>query len=94
MFLQPLYKMLLINILFQSTSPSHSVNANVQSVLHMMKHKNLRLCDRASAQQKSASESQRDRRRPSSSPSKAVSTLGSLSEILLALQDELGQMSL
>ncbi|XP_057209074.1 centrosomal protein CEP57L1 isoform X2 [Triplophysa rosa] len=76
-----------------STSPSHSVNANVQGVLHMMKHRNLRLCERVSAQQKSASESQRDQCRPPSSPSKAVSTLGSLSEILLALQDELGQMS-
>lgn len=86
--------MFLINILFQSTSPSHSVNANVQGVLHMMKHRNLRLCERVSAQQKSASESQRDQCRPPSSPRKSVSTLGSLSEILLALQDELGQMSL
>ncbi|KAA0708522.1 Centrosomal protein cep57l1 [Triplophysa tibetana] len=77
-----------------STSPSHSVNANVQGVLHMMKHRNLRLCERVSAQQKSASESQRDRCRPPSSPRKSDSTLGSLSEILLALQDELGQMSL
>lgn len=76
-----------------STSPSHSVNANVQSVLHMIKHRNPRLCERASTLQKSASESERDQRRPSSSPSKAASTLGSLSEILLALQDELGQMS-
>ncbi|XP_016330542.1 centrosomal protein cep57l1-like [Sinocyclocheilus anshuiensis] len=73
-----------------ATSPSHSVNANVQSVLHLMKHRNPQLCERVSALQKSVSENQR---RPPSSPSKAASTLGSLSDLLLALQDELGQMS-
>ncbi|XP_068071517.1 centrosomal protein CEP57L1 isoform X2 [Danio rerio] len=76
-----------------STSPSHSVNANVQSVLHMMKHRNPRLCERVSALQKSSSEKQRTHHRPPSSPSRSASTLGSLSELLLALQDELGQMS-
>ncbi|XP_077076203.1 centrosomal protein CEP57L1 [Siphateles boraxobius] len=76
-----------------STSPSHSVNANVQSVLHMMKHRNPRLCERVSALHKSGSENQRVHRRPASSPSKTASTMGSLSELLLALQDELGQMS-
>ncbi|XP_056337386.1 centrosomal protein CEP57L1 isoform X4 [Danio aesculapii] len=76
-----------------STSPSHSVNANVQSVLHMMKHRNPRLCERMSALQKSSSEKQRTHHRPPSSPSRSASTLGSLSELLLALQDELGQMS-
>lgn len=80
--------------LSQSTSPSHSVNANVQSVLHLMKHRNPRLCERVSALQKSVSENQQTQRRPPSSPSKATSTLGSLSDLLLALQDELGQMSL
>ncbi|XP_043075013.1 centrosomal protein CEP57L1 isoform X2 [Puntigrus tetrazona] len=76
-----------------STSPSHSVNANVQSVLHMMKHRNPQLCERVSALQKSVSENQQTQRRPPSPPSKAASTLGGLSDILLALQDELGQMS-
>ncbi|XP_067240115.1 centrosomal protein CEP57L1 isoform X2 [Chanodichthys erythropterus] len=76
-----------------STSPSHSVNANVQSVLHMMKHRNPRLCERVSALQKSCPQNQRVHRRPLSSPSKAASALGSLSELLLDLQDELGQMS-
>lgn len=76
-----------------STSPSHSVNANVQSVLHMMKHRNPRLCERVSALHKSVSENQRVHRRPPSSPGMAASTMGSLSELLLALQDELGQMS-
>ncbi|XP_073673169.1 centrosomal protein CEP57L1 [Garra rufa] len=76
-----------------STSPSHSVNANVQSVLHLMKHRNPRLCERVSALQKSVSENQRAQRRPPSSPSRASSSLGSLSDLLLALQDELGQMS-
>ncbi|XP_067273743.1 centrosomal protein CEP57L1 isoform X4 [Pseudorasbora parva] len=77
----------------ESTSPSHSVNANVQSVLHMMKHRNPQLCERVSALQKSGSENQRVHRSPPSSPSKAASTMGSLSELLLSLQDELGQMS-
>ncbi|RXN06271.1 centrosomal cep57l1-like isoform X1 [Labeo rohita] len=77
-----------------STSPSHSVNANVQSVLHLMKHRNPRLCERVTALQKSVSENQRAQRRPPSSPSRAAASLGSLSDLLLALQDELGQMSL
>ncbi|XP_042603333.1 centrosomal protein cep57l1-like isoform X3 [Cyprinus carpio] len=76
-----------------STSPSHSVNANVQSVLHLMKHRNPQLCDRVSALQKSVSENQQAQRRPRSSSSKAASTLGSLSDLLVTLQDELGQMS-
>ncbi|KAK7132932.1 hypothetical protein R3I94_014977 [Phoxinus phoxinus] len=76
-----------------STSPSHSVNANVQSVLHMMKHRNPRLCERVSALHKSGSGNQRVHRRPPSSPSRAASTAGGLSELLLALQDELGRMS-
>ncbi|XP_016150898.1 centrosomal protein cep57l1-like isoform X6 [Sinocyclocheilus grahami] len=76
-----------------STSPSHSVNANVQSVLHLMKHRNPRLCERVGALQKSGSENQWAERRPPSSPSRAAPALGNLSDLLLALQDELGQMS-
>ncbi|XP_051510260.1 centrosomal protein cep57l1-like isoform X2 [Myxocyprinus asiaticus] len=76
-----------------STSPSHSVNVNVQSVLHIMKHRNPRLCERVSALQKLGSENHQAQHRPPSSLSKAASALGSISEILLALQDELGQMS-
>uniref|UniRef100_A0A3Q3XBU5 Centrosomal protein 57kDa-like protein 1 n=1 Tax=Mola mola TaxID=94237 RepID=A0A3Q3XBU5_MOLML len=59
-----------------STSPSHSVHANVQSILHMMKHHQPQLCERVTALHRSAEQS-----------------LGSLSDLLLALQDELGQMS-
>ncbi|XP_051510261.1 centrosomal protein cep57l1-like isoform X3 [Myxocyprinus asiaticus] len=77
----------------KSTSPSHSVNVNVQSVLHIMKHRNPRLCERVSALQKLGSENHQAQHRPPSSLSKAASALGSISEILLALQDELGQMS-
>ncbi|XP_016391455.1 centrosomal protein cep57l1-like isoform X2 [Sinocyclocheilus rhinocerous] len=76
-----------------STSPSHSVNANVQSVLHLMKHRNPRLCERVSALQKSGSENHWAECRPPSSPSRAAPALGNLSDLLLALQDELGQMS-
>ncbi|XP_051955068.1 centrosomal protein CEP57L1 isoform X3 [Xyrauchen texanus] len=72
-----------------STSPSHSVNVNVQSVLHIMKHRNPRRC----ALQKSGSEKHQAQHRPPSTLSNAASTLGSISEVLLALQDELGQMS-
>ncbi|XP_051955067.1 centrosomal protein CEP57L1 isoform X2 [Xyrauchen texanus] len=73
----------------KSTSPSHSVNVNVQSVLHIMKHRNPRRC----ALQKSGSEKHQAQHRPPSTLSNAASTLGSISEVLLALQDELGQMS-
>uniref|UniRef100_A0A3Q3X3S2 Centrosomal protein 57kDa-like protein 1 n=1 Tax=Mola mola TaxID=94237 RepID=A0A3Q3X3S2_MOLML len=39
----------------QSTSPSHSVHANVQSILHMMKHHQPQLCERVTALHRSVS---------------------------------------
>ncbi|XP_029592919.1 centrosomal protein CEP57L1 isoform X2 [Salmo trutta] len=81
-----------------STSPSHSVHANMQSVLHMMKHHQPHLCERVRSLRRSGSAGARRalHRAPSTStspPGLAGPALGSLSELLLALQDELGQMS-
>ncbi|XP_038818691.1 centrosomal protein CEP57L1 isoform X4 [Salvelinus namaycush] len=81
-----------------STSPSHSVHANMQSVLHMMKHHQPHLCERVRSLRRSGSAGARRalHRAPStntSPPGPAGPALGSLSELLLALQDELGQMS-
>lgn len=89
----------------QSTSPSHSVHANVQSILHMMKHHQPQLCKRIGALNRSEDgirkNLQKDFPLSSSSPHERDAEmeqkhqpLGSLSDLLLALQDELGQMSL
>ncbi|XP_070782104.1 centrosomal protein CEP57L1 [Enoplosus armatus] len=87
-----------------STSPSHSVHANIQSILHMMKHHQPQLCERVSSLhrsgcgakkslQKDFSPSSTTSHKPDSEPKQADQSLGSLSDLLLALQDELGQMS-
>ncbi|XP_039980439.1 centrosomal protein CEP57L1 [Xiphias gladius] len=87
-----------------SISPSHSVHANVQSILHMMKHHQPQLCERVSALHRSGcgakkslrkdfSPSSTAFRKPDSLPEQADPSLSSLSDLLLALQDELGQMS-
>ncbi|XP_007255729.3 centrosomal protein CEP57L1 isoform X1 [Astyanax mexicanus] len=77
-----------------STSPSHSVNANVQSVLHLMKTRQPRLCEKVRGLQ-SRTEPPYNRKSLHQAPpsSDGAPALGSLSELLLALQDELGQMS-
>ncbi|KAM6915027.1 centrosomal protein CEP57L1 [Xenentodon cancila] len=85
-----------------STSPSHSVHANVQTILHMMKHHQPQLCDRVSALHRSGRGAKKSLhkefstsftafQKPASPP--VDQSLGSLSDLLLALQDELGQMS-
>lgn len=87
-----------------STSPSHSVHANVQGILHMMKHHQPQLCERVGALhkpscgakkclQKNFPQSNITVQRRHSEHSDAEESLGSLSDLLLALQDELGQMS-
>ncbi|KAJ8275228.1 hypothetical protein COCON_G00098530 [Conger conger] len=69
-----------------STGPSHSVSANVQSVLHTLKHHHPQLCDRVQlCLRRAGPEAPRG---PRKGPA-----LGNLSELLLALQDELGLMS-
>uniref|UniRef100_A0A672YXR0 Cep57 centrosome microtubule-binding domain-containing protein n=1 Tax=Sphaeramia orbicularis TaxID=375764 RepID=A0A672YXR0_9TELE len=87
----------------QSTSPSHSVHANVQSILHMMKHHQPQLCERVSALHRSGCTAKKSLQKdfcPSSiafqkphSEEEEEQSVGSLSDLLLALQDELGQMS-
>uniref|UniRef100_UPI0037E776F1 centrosomal protein CEP57L1 n=1 Tax=Semicossyphus pulcher TaxID=241346 RepID=UPI0037E776F1 len=87
-----------------STSPSHSVHANVQSILHMMKHHQPQLCERVSSLHKSGAGVKKSLQKhfapsattfdkPDREPRQAEQPLGSLSDLLLALQDELGQMS-
>lgn len=87
-----------------STSPSHSVHANMQSILHMMKHHQPQLCQRVSALHRSGHGVRKNLQKafPASSScpreldgefEQRHQPLGSLSDLLLALQDELGQMS-
>ncbi|XP_076844300.1 centrosomal protein CEP57L1 isoform X2 [Brachyhypopomus gauderio] len=71
-----------------STSPSHSVGGAVQSVLHLLKTRQPRLCERPPSTRRAPV------RTPTPlSPGAPPGTLGSLSELLLALQDELGHQS-
>ncbi|XP_061602769.1 centrosomal protein CEP57L1 [Cololabis saira] len=85
-----------------STSPSHSVHANVQTILHMMKHHQPQLCERVSTLHRSGCGAKKNLRKEFSTSFTAFQkpgslsvdqSLGSLSDLLLALQDELGQMS-
>ncbi|XP_062983222.1 centrosomal protein of 57 kDa isoform X2 [Elgaria multicarinata webbii] len=91
---QPHYRLQLGDVPFvagKSTSPSHSVGANVQHVLHLMKHHSKALCnDRVVSDVPMTQQANRGGRRSSGS---TVSSQGDLSEVLLTLQDELGQMS-
>ncbi|XP_019393419.1 PREDICTED: centrosomal protein CEP57L1 isoform X2 [Crocodylus porosus] len=77
----------------KSASSSHSVSANVQSVLHMMKHRSP--C--VSSQHPEKAERRVSRRTIASKSVSSCSTSSSvtenLSDLLLAIQDELGQMS-
>lgn len=78
-----------------STSPSHSVHANVQTILHLMKHHHPQLHERVSVLHKPVSGVRKGLHRDfsNSESSGSETSLGSLSDLLLALQDELGQMS-
>lgn len=84
---------------FQSTSPSHSVGANVQHVLHLMKQHTKALCNSRVVNDtllaKSVStDHPASKSRKSSLPKESSSSREELSEVLLTLQDEFGQMSL
>ncbi|KAF5890548.1 centrosomal protein CEP57L1, partial [Clarias magur] len=76
-----------------STSPSHSVNANVQTVLHLLKTRQPRLCERMQSLPGSEPKKRTGVHRAPESADDAAAALGSLSDLLLALQDELGHMS-
>ncbi|KAK7155954.1 hypothetical protein R3I94_006123 [Phoxinus phoxinus] len=70
-----------------STSSSHSVRANVQRVLHLMKHHHPQLCnERVLGPAPSSSDS-------APSPTGSASCRAELSELLLTLQDEFRHMS-
>ncbi|XP_021237213.1 centrosomal protein of 57 kDa isoform X2 [Numida meleagris] len=97
---QPHYRLCLGDVPFvagKSTSPSHSVGANVQHVLHLMKHHTKALCnsrvvnDTPLAKPISAGPASRSRKPPL--PKDYSSSQEELSEVLLTLQDEFGQMS-
>ncbi|NXJ14977.1 CEP57 protein, partial [Odontophorus gujanensis] len=98
---QPHYRLCLGDVPFvagKSTSPSHSVGANVQHVLHLMKHHTKALCnsrvvnDTPLAKSISAGRPGSRSRKPSL-PKDSSSSQEELSEVLLTLQDEFGQMS-
>ncbi|OPJ90308.1 centrosomal protein of [Patagioenas fasciata monilis] len=82
----------------ESTSPSHSVGANVQHVLHLMKQHTKALCnsrvvnDTPLAKSGSAGHPA-SKSRKSSLPKEYSSSQEELLEVLLTLQDEFGQMS-
>ncbi|XP_027751484.1 centrosomal protein CEP57L1 isoform X3 [Empidonax traillii] len=75
----------------KSVSSSHSVSANVQSVLHIMKHRNPCVSSQRGATSGICRHSALSKSVSSCSTSPTATR--SLSGLLLAMQDELGQMS-
>ncbi|NWI60489.1 CEP57 protein, partial [Calyptomena viridis] len=97
---QPHYRLCLGDVPFvagKSTSPSHSVAANVQHVLHLMKQHTKALCNRRVVNDtplaKPTSPASKSKSRRPSLPMDSSSSREELSEVLLTLQDEFGQMS-
>ncbi|XP_068016597.1 centrosomal protein CEP57L1 isoform X2 [Melanerpes formicivorus] len=77
----------------KSVSCSHSVSANVQSMLHIMKHRSPQVSPRSPGAA-SGTSGHSGLSKSISSCSTSPTATGSLSDLLLATQDELGQMSL
>ncbi|NXW96389.1 CEP57 protein, partial [Larus smithsonianus] len=98
---QPHYRLCLGDVPFvagKSTSPSHSVGANVQHVLHLMKQHTKALCNSRVVNDTPLAKSistghPASKSRKSSLPKESSSSQEELSEVLLTLQDEFGQMS-
>ncbi|XP_062495343.1 centrosomal protein of 57 kDa isoform X3 [Pezoporus occidentalis] len=98
---QPHYRLHLGDVPFvagKSTSPSHSVGANVQHVLHLMKQHTKALCNSrvvndAPLAKPIGTGHPASKSRRSSLPKDSSSSQEELSEVLLTLQDEFGQMS-
>ncbi|XP_057622947.1 centrosomal protein of 57 kDa isoform X1 [Chionomys nivalis] len=95
---QPHYRLCLGDMPFvagKSTSPSHAVVANVQHVLHLMKHHSKALCNDRVVNSvplaKQAYSRGSKSKKPVTPPSSSVSE--ELSDVLQTLQDEFGQMS-
>nr|XP_060609129.1 centrosomal protein CEP57L1 isoform X2 [Anolis sagrei ordinatus] len=76
----------------KSASSSHSVVANVQSVLHMMKYRSPCVTSHYPEQSEKRPSRRAALGRPSSCNTSSSAT-DSLSDLLLVMQDELGQMS-
>ncbi|MEE6472935.1 hypothetical protein FKM82_009786 [Ascaphus truei] len=96
---QPHYRLRLGDVPFvagKSTSSSHSVRANVQHVLHLMKQHNKALCNERVVNEhpmeRKVSNDKKANGETWTSDS-ALSSYEELSEVLLTLQDEFGQMS-
>ncbi|XP_074718360.1 centrosomal protein CEP57L1 isoform X2 [Strix uralensis] len=77
----------------KSVSSSHSVSANIQSVLHIMKHCNPRISSRSQGEAASGISGRGALSKSVSSCSTSPMATESLSDLLLAMQAELGQMS-
>uniref|UniRef100_A0A8C3BTI7 Centrosomal protein 57 n=1 Tax=Cairina moschata TaxID=8855 RepID=A0A8C3BTI7_CAIMO len=98
---QPHYRLCLGDVPFvagKSTSPSHSVGANVQHVLHLMKQHTKALCNNRVVNDTPLAKSistghPASKSRKASLPKDSSSSHEELSEVLLTLQDEFGQMS-
>ncbi|XP_050797634.1 centrosomal protein of 57 kDa [Gopherus flavomarginatus] len=98
---QPHYRLCLGDVPFvagKSTSPSHSVGANVQHVLHLMKQHSKALCNDRVISDVPPPKPTGNAPHPSKGRKSSFSTDSSvsqeeLSEVLLTLQDEFGQMS-
>ncbi|XP_030056080.1 centrosomal protein of 57 kDa isoform X2 [Microcaecilia unicolor] len=93
---QPHYRLSLGDVPFvagKSTSPSHSVRANVQHVLHLMKQHNKMLCNDRVVSEIPLVRKQNNGRKSSESTVSSSVAQEELSELLLTLQDEFGQMS-
>ncbi|XP_069495291.1 centrosomal protein of 57 kDa isoform X2 [Ambystoma mexicanum] len=82
----------------KSTSPSHSVRANVQHVLHLMKQHNKSLCNEHVVNELPLATQQSSIHRTGSGKSAPPRTVAhsyqDLEELLITLQDEFGEMSL
>uniref|UniRef100_A0A8C4KA16 Centrosomal protein 57kDa-like protein 1 n=1 Tax=Dromaius novaehollandiae TaxID=8790 RepID=A0A8C4KA16_DRONO len=78
---------------FKSASSSHSVSANVQSVLHIMKHRNPRVSSRGQEGTASGISGQTIASKSVSSYSTSSTVTRNLSDLLLAIEGELSQMS-
>lgn len=92
---QPHYRLSLGDVPFvagTSTGTSHSVRANVQHVLHLLKQHNRQLCNEHVLKASPPTGSIENLECQSSSSSSSHCT-EELSELLLALQDEFGHMS-
>ncbi|XP_071597307.1 centrosomal protein CEP57L1 isoform X3 [Heliangelus exortis] len=77
----------------KSVSSSHSVSANVQSVLHIMKHRNPHISSQSPGGATSGTLGHCTLSKSISSCPTSPTPTKSLSDLLLAIEDELGQMS-